>query len=101
MFYVYILYSVQHDKFYVGHTDDPFHRFLQHNELSDDGFTSKYRPWILVACSAPIPHRNTAVKIEKYIKNQKSKKFIRKLVDEKKLDGLISRFSSTPSQSDP
>ena len=95
MFYVYILYSEEYDKFYVGHTDDPLNRFLEHNELSEDSYTKKYRPWVLVACSQAIQQRSIAIKIEKYIKNQKSKKFIRKLISENKLKSLVSRLSGT------
>jgi len=31
MFYIYILYSVSSDKFYVGYTNDPYRRLIEHN----------------------------------------------------------------------
>jgi putative endonuclease len=44
MFSVYILFSEEHDKYYVGQTDDLERRLLEHNELSENSFTSRYRP---------------------------------------------------------
>jgi putative endonuclease len=73
MFYIYILYSPGADKYYVGHTDDVDRRLQEHNELSDQSYTSKYRPWEL-KISLPIGvDRGLALKIEKHIKRQKSR----------------------------
>ncbi|MDV7391919.1 GIY-YIG nuclease family protein, partial [Arthrospira platensis SPKY1] len=45
MYYVYILYSEQFDKTYIGYSYDPQQRLLSHNELSPKGWTKRYRPW--------------------------------------------------------
>ncbi|MCB0550756.1 MAG: GIY-YIG nuclease family protein [Phaeodactylibacter sp.] len=51
MHYVYILYSPSADKFYVGQTPDIQTRLLFHNHLSENSFTSRFRPWQLRVCS--------------------------------------------------
>ncbi len=48
MFTVYILFSVNHNKIYIGCTGNLKQRFLSHNELGKKGWTIKYRPWIIV-----------------------------------------------------
>jgi putative endonuclease len=76
MFYVYILYSEPFNKYYVGHTNDMQRRLLEHNELSLISYTSKYRPWKLMAQIEISETRDIAMKVEKYIKSQKRKSFI-------------------------
>jgi len=48
MFTVYALYSRKYDKIYVGFTSNLEQRLISHNELSNKGWTPKYRPWELV-----------------------------------------------------
>jgi putative endonuclease len=94
MFYIYILYSPGADKYYVGHTDDVDRRLQEHNELSDQSYTSKYRPWEL-KISLPIGvDRGLALKIEKHIKRQKSRIYIEDLIERGSIDGLLSRFNA-------
>ena len=47
MYTVYVLYSLKHDKIYIGYTSDMVNRFLSHNVLSNKGWTIKYRPWVI------------------------------------------------------
>jgi len=84
MFYVYILYSQSADKFYVGQTPDVQKRLMEHNNpLEKSKFTAKFIPWE-IAVSFPVSDsRADAMKIEKFIKSQKSKKFILKLIENK------------------
>jgi len=44
--YVYILYSENHDMYYVGATNDVKNRLRRHN-LGLENFTKKYTPWTL------------------------------------------------------
>ena len=77
-----ILYSVLADKYYVGHTDDYENRLKDHNTQNHfDTFTSKHRPWNLSAIFACGKSRTEAMKLEKFIKRQKSRSFIEKLID--------------------
>jgi len=47
-FVVYILFSEEHNKTYVGFTSNLIERFKSHNYLSKKGYTIKYRPWIVI-----------------------------------------------------
>ncbi len=84
MFYVYILYSRTADKFYVGQTADVQKRLWEHNNsIENSKFTAKYIPWELVLDFPVSPARADAMKIECFIKSQKSKRFILKLAKNK------------------
>jgi putative endonuclease len=80
MFYIYILHSEECGQYYTGHTDDPQRRLQEHNTAPGTSFTSKHRPWNLVASFAVGETRGEAVKIERYIKKQKSRKFLLELI---------------------
>ncbi len=80
-FFIYILYSTTSDKFYVGYSEDPFRRLSEHNGGKHFKSTSNGRPWILKAAFGVKGNRSDAMKIEKFIKNQKSRTLIEKLID--------------------
>ena len=94
MFCVYILYSEKSGKYYVGSTDDVQRRLIEHNELSENSYTSKFRPWKLMAFYEVGESRSLALKIEKHIKKQKSKTYIEDILKRGSIDGLIKRFNS-------
>jgi putative endonuclease len=84
MFYVYILYSLTADKFYVGQTPDVQKRLWEHNNPNENSkFTAKYIPWELVLHFPVSESRADSMKMENFIKSQKSKKFILKLIANK------------------
>ena len=83
MFYIYILYSVSADKFYIGHSNDPDRRMVKHNTTDFNTFTKKWRPWKLVYSFPVSPDRGDALKIERFIKQQKSRKLIEKIINDK------------------
>jgi len=85
MFYIYILYSTDFDKYYVGYTDDPERRLSEHNSNPRMTFTHKFRPWSLVKYFQVNQARGDAVKIERFIKRMKSRAFIIRLVNDKSL----------------
>jgi putative endonuclease len=82
MYYIYILYSKVADKFYVGHSRDPWKRLEQHNANRIDKYTGKYSNWELKAVFEISPFKGEANKFEKFIKRQKSKLLLLKLIDE-------------------
>ena len=82
MFSVYILYSIAFQKSYVGQTNDLQKRLLEHNAIDNKGFTSKYKPWILVY-SENFENRADAMKSEKYFKTG---------IGREKLKGIITEF---------
>jgi putative endonuclease len=81
MFYLYIIHSSSSEKFYVGHSENPWERILQHNEDSSDKYTGKYQNWELKAFFQVSENKEDALSIEKFIKRQKTKKLVQKLVD--------------------
>ena len=74
-FYVYILFSPLYSKYYIGYSHDPENRLMSHNTSSKKSFTSKYRPWELVAKIYVGNSEKDAINVERYIKKRKSKSF--------------------------
>ena len=81
MFFLYILHSPNNDKYYIGHSSDPWLRLSHHNTDDKDTFTSKCRPWVLAAVFEVGNTRSEALSMERFIKKQKSRKFIEQLID--------------------
>ena len=79
MYYVYIIYSVSADKFYVGYSNDPYRRLIEHNTIPVNTYTSKYRPWVLKSIFECGSIEADAIRIERFIKNQKSRKLLEQL----------------------
>jgi putative endonuclease len=81
MFYIYIIYSTTSDKYYVGYSSDPWKRLMEHNTSLKTTFTSKHRPWVLKAIFQVSAEEAAAIRIERFIKKQKSRKLMEKLCD--------------------
>lgn len=81
MFYIYIIYSESSDKFYVGYSNDPFRRLTEHNTKPFNTYASKHRPWRLEAIFKCSQDEKEAIRIEKFIKQQKSRKLLKLLCD--------------------
>ena len=79
MFTVYILYSSDNNKTYVGFTSDLEARLKTHNELGTKGWTIKYRPWILIH-TEKFECKKKAMDREKYLKTGVGREFIRNLI---------------------
>lgn len=92
MYYIYILYSETHDRYYVGYTSDVFRRLEEHNTNSRMTYTHKFGPWKLKTYFEVGENRAAAMKIEKYIKKQKSRKLIERLINEPGLFGQIAQL---------
>jgi putative endonuclease len=78
-FFVYIIHSEAHDKFYIGQTNDVEERIRRHNNGLEK-FTSPYLPWLL-KCVIEKSTRGDAMVLESKLKNlnrQKLLKFISK-----------------------
>ena len=76
MFTVYILYSATYNKTYVGYTSDITARFNSHNELSNKGWTIKFRPWELIHTEG-YETKQEAMKREKWFKSGVGRTYIR------------------------
>ena len=80
-YFIYILFSKESGKYYVGHSNDPFRRVNEHNTKPFNTYTSKNRPWSLAAVFSCPGGKTDVMKIEKFIKKQKSKQFIEKIIN--------------------
>jgi putative endonuclease len=78
MYCVYILYSKQVDRYYVGQTDDIGKRLLSHLSGASK-YTSIAADWIEVY-SEVFESRVEAIKRENEIKRKKSRKYIEWLI---------------------
>ena len=95
MYYIYILYSEFSDKYYVGYTDYK-RRLVEHNTSERDTYTSKYRPWFLKAVFACGENENEARQIERFIKKQKSRKLLEKMIEGENLSGGLAQLVRVP-----
>jgi putative endonuclease len=84
MFYIYILYSESADRYYVGLTSDVGRRLKEHNypEVFNK-YTSKHIPWELKLFFECSDSRGEGLIVERFIKNQKSRVFLERLIFEK------------------
>lgn len=66
-FVVYILFSTEYKKNYVGYTSDLINRMKSHNKSGHD-WTKKFRPWIVIQIEF-YENKIEAMKREKYFKS--------------------------------
>ena len=76
-----MIYSQSSDIYYIGYSSDPKKRLDQHNSNEGGKFTGKRSNWILKAVFEESDSRAETMKLEKFIKKQKSRVFIEKLID--------------------
>ncbi|WP_316734961.1 GIY-YIG nuclease family protein [Pedobacter aquatilis] len=82
MFYLYILYSVSSDRYYLGYTDCIERRLSKHNFSKRLTYTSKHRPWILKKSIELTSNRGLAMKIEIAVKKLKSRRILEKIISD-------------------
>jgi|WetSurMetagenome_2_1015567.scaffolds.fasta_scaffold1069379_1 putative endonuclease len=76
MHYCYILYSKALDKYYIGESYDVQARLVQHNAGFFKGaFTKRSDDWIIFIV-IPCQNISTARKLERFIKQKRSRRFI-------------------------
>ena len=80
-FLVYILYSEKFDKTYVGFTSSLIERFKSHNELANSGFTTKFRPWLVLYVEV-LSAKSDALKREKWFKTGVGREKIKAIKNE-------------------
>jgi putative endonuclease len=81
MFYIYILYSESAKRHYIGHSEHPHERLLQHNSNDTDKYTGKFSDWKIMALFECGDNLADVKQLEEFIKKQKSKKLLLKLID--------------------
>jgi putative endonuclease len=90
MFVVYVLYSSQFDKIYIGQTASLISRFHSHNFLANKGWTVKFRPWEVVYVEF-FNARSSALKREKELKSGKGRAWVRESLEQRYItSGFIS-----------
>ena len=67
MYYVYILYSKQFDKYYIGQTIDVVARLHRHNSGYENA-TKPYTPWVILLFMEK-DSRQESMALEKKLKN--------------------------------
>ena len=94
--YVYILYSVENERTYVGYTVNPVRRILQHNGVLKGGakYTSAFGPWVLFCLIEGFNNNIEALQAEWALKHvsKKRKTAQRRLED---LDILLNKEQFT------
>ena len=76
MYFIYVLYSVEYDRFYIGLTIDCERRLGEHN--AGKSFATKaFAPWIIVH-TEEYSTRGAARKREKYLKSAAGRKWRKK-----------------------
>ena len=78
MFYVYVLYSVDYQKIYVGFTSNIESRLFAHNHPSNKGWTKNFQPWNILY-TEQYENKSDAMKREKQLKSAKGREFIKNL----------------------
>ncbi len=82
MFYIYIIYSLKSNTYYIGTTDNVERRLNEHNsKFYKNSYTSKGIPWE-INLSYQCENSNQAYKLELFIKRMKSRKFIEKIINQ-------------------
>ncbi len=79
MFTVYVLYSENFNKIYIGFTSNLEQRLLSHNRLGKKGWTIKFRPWTLIY-TEEFDEKKDAMHREKELKSSRGRDWIRKVL---------------------
>ena len=83
MFTVYVLFSPNFNKIYIGYTSNLLQRLLSHNELAKKGWTIRFRPWTVIH-TEEFATKTEAMNREKQLKSAKGREFIWKEIIKKK-----------------
>ncbi|MBI1767614.1 MAG: GIY-YIG nuclease family protein [Bacteroidetes bacterium] len=96
-----MLHSASSDIYYVGYTNDYRRRLDEHNHQDySSTFTSKHRPWIIKGVFQCGNSEKDAIQIERFIKKQKSREFIEKILRMEKFDGALAQLVRVPHMRD-
>ena len=84
-FHIYILFSENINKYYVGFSSNLEQRVEYHNSDQNSIWTKRGQPWRL-EFKQLFETRSEAMAAEKFVKNKKSKKFIEKTIQNGAID---------------
>jgi len=81
MYTVYILYSEEASRYYIGYTSLSLNDRLNKHLSNHSGYTGKFKDWNLVYTES-FNLKSEALRREKVLKNWKSKRRIQQLISE-------------------
>ena len=74
----------------MGYSSDFNRRLQQHNDPEvRDTYTSKHIPWVLKAAFECGHSESTALRIEKFLKKQKSRSLLERMISGETLTGML------------
>ena len=79
---VYILESINSQRYYIGHTNDLERRLDEHNDVSRKGWTRMHVPWRVIY-SRTYDTRANAMKEEKRLKSFKNRVTLEKYLQKR------------------
>ena len=92
MYYIYILFSLKTDKYYIGSTDDLARRLKHHNAGSTPSTKSGAPNWE-IRYTELVSDRTTALKRELELKKKKSRNYIEWKFQKDKMLLKLEEFS--------
>jgi len=84
MYYIYILFNLKTNKYYIGSTDDLARRLKHHNAGSTPSTKSGAPDW-KICYTETVPDRTAALKRELEIKKKKGKNYLEGLIQKGKI----------------
>jgi putative endonuclease len=75
-YHVYVLFSVAYNQIYIGYTNDVAGRLASHNVLAKNGWTIKYRTWVLIH-EESFQTKKEAMVRERQLKSAQGRRWIR------------------------
>jgi putative endonuclease len=84
----------------LGISNNPYRRVLEHNSKPFNTYTSKYRPWALIAVFECSHEEKEAMRIERFIKKQKSRELIKLMLSDIPLTGIQQQERLIPDLRD-
>ena len=94
MHFVYVIYSLEHNRFYTGETINVANRIIEHNSGyyagSSTSFATDWELYFMLS----VNNRKDALIVEKHLKSMKSKAYLQRLKNDveamKKFKQIIS-----------
>ncbi|MGW8314713.1 MAG: GIY-YIG nuclease family protein [Bacteroidales bacterium] len=77
-YFVYVLYSISHRRFYFGSSENPLKRLKSHNDPRNKGWTKRYAPWKLIYTEEFMNKRDALIK-ERWLKTGTGRDFVKLL----------------------
>jgi len=96
MWHLYFIYSVSTNKYYTGISEDPWKRVKDYNDERNKKSTAPGRPWIAKGFWEISESEAEALRVERFVKKQKSRKFIERMLEDEPLYGILARLVRVP-----